>query len=92
MKFKRSGFLSKVVVVCLLVFVAITLLNIQSQIQEAEEQLEVYQAAVDEQRETNAALEDNIANSSDPDTLLDVAKDKLGLVEPGEVIFYDTTN
>ncbi|MBQ3089406.1 MAG: septum formation initiator family protein [Oscillospiraceae bacterium] len=71
---------------------AITLLNIQSQIQEAEEQLEVYQAAVDEQRETNAALEDNIANSSDPDTLLDVAKDKLGLVEPGEVIFYDTTN
>lgn len=92
MKFKRSGFLSKIVVVCLLVFVALTLLSVQSQIQEAQEELEVYQAAVDEQRETNAALEDNIANSDDPDTVLDVAKDKLGLVEPGEVIFYDTTN
>ena len=92
MKFKRSGFLSTVVVVCRLVFVALTLLNVQSQIQEAEEELDVYLAAVDEQRETNATLEENIANSDDPDTVLDVAKDKLGLVEPGEVIFYDTTN
>lgn len=92
MKIKGSGFLSKIVVVCLLVFVAITLLNVRSQIQEAEEELATYQAAVDEQRETNAALQDNIANSDDPDTVLDVAKDKLGLVESGEVIIYDTTN
>ena len=34
----------------------------------------------------------SMANSSDPDTVLDVAKDKMGLLEPGEVIFYDTTN
>lgn len=92
MKFKRSGFLSKVVVVILLVFIAITLLNVHSQIQNAQQQLEQYQAAVDEQQEVNAALEENIANSSDPDTILDVAKDKMGLLESGEVIFYDTTN
>lgn len=92
MKLKRSSFLSKLVVLLLLIFVAVTLLNVQSQIQSAQADLEVYQAAVDEQRETNAALQDNIANSSDPDTVLDVAKDKMGLLESGEVIFYDTTN
>lgn len=92
MKLKRSGFLSKVVVVMLLVFIAITLLNVHSQIQSAQQELEQYQAAVDEQQEVNAALEENIANSSDPDTILDVAKDKMGLLESGEVIFYDTTN
>lgn len=92
MKFKQSSFLSKVVVLMLLVFVAITLLNVRGEVRDAQQQLEVYQAAVDEQQQVNAALEENIANSSDPDTVLDVAKDKMGLLEPGEVIFYDTTN
>ena len=92
MKFKRSSFLAKVVVLVLLVFTAITLLNIRSRIQTAEAELAEYQAAVDEQQEVNAALQDNIENSNDPDTVLAVAKDKLGLLESGEVIFYDTTN
>lgn len=92
MKLKRSSFLSKVVVLILLVFVAITLLNVQGEVKDARQQLETYQAAVDAQQQVNAALEENIANSSDPDTVLDVAKDKMGLLESGEVIFYDTTN
>lgn len=92
MKFKRSGFLSKVVVLVLLVFVAITLLNVRSQINEAQTDLDTYLAAVDEQQEVNAALEESIANSDDDDTVLEVAKDKMGLLESGEVIFYDTTN
>lgn len=92
MKFKQSGFLSKIVVLMLLVFVAITLLDVRGQIQDAETQLETYRAAVDEQQEVNAALKENIANSDDPETVLDVAKDKMGLLETGEVIFYDTTN
>ena len=92
MKFKRSSFLSKIVVLILLIVVAITLLNVRGEIQTAQGELEQYQAAVDQQREVNAALEENIANSADPDTVLEVAKDKMGLVESGEVIFYDTTN
>ncbi len=92
MKLKRSGVLSKLVVLILLVFTAVTLLNIRSRLQAAEIQLSQYQEAVDQQRETNAALADDIANSGDPDTVLAVAKDKMGLVEEGEVIFYDTTN
>jgi cell division protein FtsB len=92
MKLKRSGILSKLVVLILLVFTAVTLLNIRSRLQAAEIQLSQYQEAVDQQRETNAALADDIANSGDPDTVLAVAKDKMGLVEEGEVIFYDTTN
>lgn len=92
MEFKRSGFLSKVVVLILLAFAAVTLLNLSSRIQSAQSQLESYQIAVDRQRESNAALAEDIAHSSDEDTILAVAKEKLGLVEEGEVIFYDTTN
>lgn len=92
MKFKRSGFLSKVVVLVLLVFVALTLLDVRGKIQDAQQELETYQAAVDQQQEVNANLQESIANSDDADTVLEVAKEKMGLLESGEVVFYDTTN
>ena len=92
MKFKRSGLVSKLVVLILLVFTAITLLNIRGKIQSAQSQLTELQMAVDQQRESNAALADDIAHSNNPETVLAVAKDRMGLVEEGEVIFYDTTN
>jgi cell division protein FtsB len=44
------------------------------------------------QNAKNAALEEHIRNSDDKDTVLEIAKEKLGLVEEGEVVFYDTTN
>lgn len=37
----------------------------------------------------NATLESIIARRDDPDILRDVARDKLGLVMLGEIIFYD---
>ena len=46
----------------------------------------------DEQTATNASLAADIANRNDPDTVLAIAKERMRLVESGEIIFYDTTN
>ena len=48
------------------------------------------QRQVTVQRQTNADLTDAVENSGDSDRQADIARDKLGLVEPGEVIFYFT--
>ena len=50
------------------------------------------QTQVDEQTATNASLAADIANRNDPDTVLAIAKERMRLVESGEIIFYDTTN
>ena len=39
-----------------------------------------------------ASLAADIANRNDPDTVLAIAKERMRLVESGEIIFYDTTN
>jgi cell division protein FtsL len=91
-KTKRAGFLTKLVIVVLIVVVAISLLNLQGRITTAQAALEELQAQVDEQTQYNAALQDDIDHRDDPDVVLDVAKAKLGLVDKDEVIFYDTTN
>ena len=46
----------------------------------------------DEQTAENAALASDIENKDDPQTVLDIAKERMRLLEDGEIIFYDTTN
>ena len=91
-KLKRAGLLTKVVVLALLIVVSISLLNLRGQIVYAQAAQADIQAQIDAQMQYNAALQSDIDNSDDPDVVLQVAKEKLGLVGSDEVIFYDTTN
>ena len=92
LKFKRSGTITKFVLLILGVYMAILLLSVRTQIRNAEADLRALQTQVDEQTATNASLAADIANRNDPDTVLSIAKERLRLVESGEIIFYDTTN
>lgn len=92
MKFKRSGIITKFVLLILAVYMAILLLSVRTQIHSAEADLQALQTQVDEQTATNASLAADIANRNDPDTVLAIAKERMRLVESGEIIFYDTTN
>ena len=92
MKFKRAGTITKFVLLILGVYMAILLLSVRTQIRSAEADLRALQTQVDEQTAANASLAADIANRNDPDTVLAIAKDRMRLVESGEIIFYDTTN
>ena len=91
-KTKRAGVLTKVVILAILIVVSIALLNLRSRLSAAEQTRSELQAQGDAQTQTNAALQEEIDNSDDPDTVLEVAKERLGLVNKDEVIFNDTTN
>lgn len=92
MKFKRAGTITKFVLLILGVYMAILLLSVRTQIRSAEADLRALQTQVDEQAAANASLAADIANRNDPDTVLAIAKERMRLVESGEIIFYDTTN
>ena len=91
-KTKRTGLLTKIVILVFLIVISISLLNLRSRLSAAEAARDQLQTQVDEQIQYNAALQDDLANSDDPETILQVAKEKLGLIGRDEVIFYDTTN
>ena len=44
---------------------------------------------VEDAQQENARLEYEIEHSEDPETMEQIAREKLGLVKPGEKIFYD---
>ena len=90
MKLKKASLLTKLVVLALLIAAAIGLLNLPQQILTAEADLTEGQSRVAEQKQVNAELADAVENSGDPERQADLARSKLGLVEPGEYIFRFT--
>lgn len=91
-KTKRASILTKTVILAILIVVSISLLDLRARLSSAERARDALQSQVDQQTQYNAELQDDIDNRDDPDVVLEVAKERLGLVNKDEVIFYDTTN
>lgn len=91
MHFKRTGMLTKVIVLVLMVYMTISLLNLRTQIQTAQGQRDMLAAQVAAQRLDNQQLSEAIENSDDPDMLESVARAK-GYVKPGETLYVDVAN
>lgn len=83
--------MTKLVVLILLVYMAITLLNLRTQVQAAQAELDALTSQVTAQTQQNAELADAIANSDDPAVLERVARDR-GFVMEGERIMVDVAN
>ena len=91
MTFKRAGFMTKIVVLALLIYMAISVLDLRGKIQDVEAQRVELVRQVADQRLENQKLEDAIANSGDPEMLEQVARDR-GYVEKNETLFVDVAN
>ena len=91
MKVKRAGMATKLLVLVLLAALAVALLSTQAKLSAAQSSRDDLTRQVEAQREANAALADDIAHSGDLDYLADIARSKLGLLEPNEIEFVDSS-
>lgn len=91
MQLKRAGFLTKIVVLALLIYMATSLLELRSQIRETEILRDTLSQQVTDRQLANQQLAEAIAGSDDPDVMEQVARDK-GYVKQGEVIYIDVAN
>ena len=89
MKLKRAGMATKLLVLVLLAAISIALLSTQAKLSAAQADRDALARQVQEQQEANAALQDGIDRSDDPEYLADIARSRLGLVGPGEIEFVD---
>lgn len=91
MKVKRAGMATKLLVLVLLAALAAALLSIQAKLNAAQADREELARQIQVQQEANAALADDIDHSGDPEYLADIARSKLGLLEPDEIEFVDSS-
>ena len=86
MQIKKAGFLTKIVVLALLIYMATSLLNLRAQLQTNLEERDALAAQAEQLDRENTRLADTIENKDDPDVLEAVARDK-GFVKAGEKLF-----
>ena len=91
MRFKRTGWMTKVLITILMIYMTISLLNLHGQIQSVQKEREVLQERVAAQKLENQQLSEAIENSDNPAMLESVARKK-GYVKPGETMYVDVAN
>lgn len=89
-KTKRAGLVTKLVVLILLTYVAVTLWNLNTRISQARDEVSSLTQQRDTQTQQNTVLSEAIEHSDDPEHRKDIARQRLGLLEPGEKVFHIT--
>ena len=92
MKFIRSSLLMKILLLVLVVYATVTLVSLQSQVTEMDAQAEVLESSIDAAKQENLRLEQAIDALDTDEGVVDVARQKLGWVTEGEIVFYDMGN
>ena len=73
----------------LLFGLGVQLYRIQDQLQSARDEKNELTRQISELEETNQELEEDIANSDDPEMIERIAREELGMVVQGEKVFYN---
>jgi len=89
MKRKKAGICTRIIILALILYAAISLVTLNQDIVAEKTQKVALEEKVALLQRENAELEYEIEHSGDADTIENIARSKLGLVKPGEKIFYD---
>ena len=89
MKISRSKLITRIIVFALLIYAGISLITLRGRIETIQGELYDVRREVAEIEISNSELEYKIENHDAPDVITDIARSELGLVMPGEIIFYD---
>ena len=88
----RAGFFTKLLILVLLAALGCQLVRIHGQVKSAQGERAQLTAQVSEKQQENDTLSQGIENGGSQEQMEEIARDQLGLVSPGEKVFYDVSN
>ena len=86
-KMCRSSKISLTLFVALIAMMCVLLRQMNAQITDARSEQSIYAQRLAQLQEQNARLAEDIANRENIDLIGDIARNELGMAEPGEKIF-----
>ena len=92
MRFKRSSLVTKILILVLVVYATVTLVSLQSQVTEKEAEALALQSDIAAAKQENLRLQQAIDALDTDEGVENVAREKLGWVADGEIVFYDIGN
>ena len=89
MKLVKSSLLVKLVILILVVYATVTLVSLRKQITEKNEQEAILNSSIAATQQENNRIRDSIDALGTDAGVEAVARDKLGMVDEGDIVFYD---
>lgn len=89
MRFKRASLLTKILILVLVVYATVTLVSLQNQVTAKNAEADALQAEIAAEKQENLRLEQAIDELDTREGVEAVARQKLGMVARGEIVFYD---
>lgn len=92
MKRKKVALPLKIIMCAVAVYAVVSFVTLQQQIQTRQAENQVLAQQLDDQKQKNARLEEELNYSMDSEYIAQLAREKLGLVFPGETVYFDVSN
>lgn len=89
MRFKKTSFLTKILLLIVAVYAVYTLVRLQDRIQVARQTVSDLEAQVVYAEQDNAQLEQDLKDIDSDRSVKSIARNRLGMVEAGEIVFRD---
>ncbi len=89
MRLRKSSMLTRLIILALAVYAIVTLLGLQTQISQQNEANAVLREQITATAQENQRLQQAIERVGSREGVEEVARNKLGLVTEGEMIFYN---
>ena len=92
MKFVKSSLLVKLVILIVVVYATVTLMSLRRQITEKQAESAQLTSSIISAEQENSRLNDAIENIDTDAGVEAVAREKLGMVGEGEIVFQDVSD
>lgn len=89
MRFKKTSFLTKLLLLIVAGYAVFTLVRLQDRIQIARQTVSDLEAQVVYAEQDNAQLEQDLKDIDSDRSVKSIARNRLGMVEAGEIVFRD---
>ena len=89
MKRKRQNFAFLIIALAIIVYSIVNLALVRVRLDEAQAEKSALQESIELQKQANSQLKEDISSAGEPGQIKKIARQKLGLVQTGEIIFYD---
>ena len=91
-KKKRIPLIAKIAFIAVCIYLAVNLVYLRQQITAGQEKNEQLKTEYQEKTQVIASLSDQVDSVLDNSSIAAMAREKLGLVFPGETVYYDVSN
>lgn len=92
MRLRKSSLVTKLVILALMVYAVATIMTLQPQINALNAEREKLSAEVADVEQENLELQEDIAAMDTDEAVIEIARERLNLVEDGEMVFIDSGN